>query len=190
MTVGVALNLVWTIACPAQGVDVGISMTRATVPAPPAIAKPPEVKLPVPVREFVQTMKALASKESAPYKERIIPENPKADLGKILTYVGPNGLEFVDFDDDGDPQRSTIRRIPRAHLAKQIQMRKGKQLLWLMEVAFYFKWWTATPSSIQVSEPGVLVVTFGDQYELTFKDQPTGLQLLRLKSLQGPEGGV
>jgi len=192
MNFGAALQLVWTVTCPAQGFDVGISMTSATLRTPPATAKPQEVNVPGAVVEFVQTMKALASKKSAPYKERIVPDNPKADLGKILTFVGPNGLEFVDFEDEGeqDPSRITIRRISREHLAKQLQTRKGKQLLWLMEVAFYFKWWTDKPTNVQTPEPHVLLVRFSDDYELTFREQPTGLQLVRLKSLRGAEGGV
>jgi len=192
MNVWAVLQFVWMVGCSARGADVGIQMTTATLPTPPSISKPQEVKVPVPVSDFVQTVKALASKKNSAYKDRIIPENQKADLSKILTYVGPNGLEFVDFDEDGEqsPQRMTIRRISREHLAKQIQMRKGKQLLWLMELAFYFKWWTDKPTSVQTPEPHVLLVTFSDDFELTFREEPTGLQLVRLKSLRGAEGGV
>jgi len=188
-----ALHLVWTLACPAQGANVAISMTSARLATPPGSSKDEGVSVPVPVREFVQTMRALASKQNAPYKERIIPENSKADLSKILNYVGPNGLEFVDFDARvvRDAQRITIRRISREHLAKQIQTRKGEQLLWLMEVAFYFKWGTDKPASAQTTEPGFLRVTFGDFYELTFRVLPAAVQLVRLKLLQEDvEGGV
>ena len=191
ISVAMVVGSVWMVALPSR-VVLPLRMIRATLPATSEVATHQELSVPASVKEFVRTMKSLASRETAPYRERIVPENPKADLSKILAYVGANGIEFVDFDNAGirDAQRTTIRPIARERLAKQIQARKGEQLLWLMELAHFFKWWVDKPNSIGTPDPGVLVVTFREDYELTFREQPTGLQLIRLKSLRDADGGV
>jgi len=147
--------------------------------------------VPARLEDFFETMKGLSSRKSAPFAARIVPENPKADLAKMLTYVGTHGLEFVNFTNEGRTQAhpTTLRRISRDRLAKQVQARRGEQLRWLMELAHFFRWWSHKPTSIQIPAQGVLVVTFIDDYVLTFREQATGLELTTLELLRDPDGG-
>jgi hypothetical protein len=169
-------SVVLLLADPSAG-----SGTRAlfatTIPAAP---KPAAPKVPARVIEFFAMMKGLASREAAlPASTRIVPEDPKADQAKLLNHVGVEGIEFIDFTKE-DP---SIRRVTRAELGAQIKVRRGEQLLWLMEIAYFLKWWRATPASVEHPDKTTLVVTFPDRYILTFKDQPDRLLLVKAQDL-------
>ena len=169
-----------------------LAMTRPQETVPRAAGpKRSEVEIPPRLKTFLEAMRGLSSKKTAPYAARVVPEDPKADLARLLPYVGGNGIEFVNLTNVGSTRAhpTTVRSISRDRLAKQVQVRHGEQLLWLMELAHFLRWWSDKPGSIQVPEPGVLVVTFPDEYVLTFRDQPEDFLLTRVEYLRDPDGG-
>ena len=160
-----------------SGSSVLLTTTVRAAPKPPVSTVPPRLI------EFFGTLKGLSSRKAA--STRIVPEDPKADQAKLLNYVGADGIEFINLTDEGVTKEhpTTVRRVTRAELAAQIKRRRGEQLLWLMEIAYFLRWWSDTPSSVEHPDETTLVATFPDRYKLTFKDQPDRLLLVKVENL-------
>ncbi|HVV52357.1 MAG TPA: hypothetical protein VHO06_22005 [Polyangia bacterium] len=148
--------------------------------------KSPSVKVPPRVAEFIDYLKSIASKAAAPYPARIIPADPYADQARLITYISRSGLLFRNFSND---ENRRIVKATWAELQGQLKMRKGEQLLWLMECAHQLKWWRAPPVEISDGPRGRVSVVLGDEYRLTFASEEGRLELSEIEDLQDPDGG-
>jgi hypothetical protein len=149
------------------------------------------LEVPGPIAEVLARFKALAPparRGPGPY-----PRNADANLPSVLKYLGPSGLDFSNFTNEGvdEAHPDVVRRhVSLAALGRQLESRNGTEYEWLMELLGDLRWRKVDAFVPSLRRDGkTTVVNLSDEYLVTFVDVDGAPRMSRVEYLLDPDGG-
>jgi hypothetical protein len=166
--------------------------------------KSPRTKLPPRVDDLLLLLASFVEKSETPFHYEALPgsaakdkrmirmaKDPRVDLTQLLGYVASDGLRFTNFFNEQVILYSdtvAVASISRRQLSNQVNQRRGRELFWLMVLAYDVKYFSGF-GGVERTRGRTTEICLSNDYLLTFKDEGGLLQLSRLQYLRDADGG-
>jgi hypothetical protein len=147
------------------------------------------------VAATLNALKEISSRYS-PRAPTLIGDTAKKPIESVLGYVRQNGIDFIDFTNEGIDEhhgRRTVHdHVTQAQLRQQIVNKKGFEISELAEFLRALRVrLVGLPrgASLVRRTAGTISINLQDEYLITFADPDTNPKITSLQYLRDPEGG-